>query len=306
MLAGRRHFSTSTSNATVQLSFKPSDWHRRWKLFAKALAMNPLRTILTAMAIVAFFDRAVIAAAINGGAFDPFDYPSSPSPANQIIAANNLNGGFGWNAGGDSSPNAATANWENAATLPAPTGATASRTISAGSLSYPAVGYPASTGNRATLVGSGGTNNSVARSLGQLVDSGTFYFSYLTKRNEDTMRTTSLAFFGPANGIAGTPGNQPERFAIGQIGTPTAGSGSTFGDIGALMNNVNTSTTNNILYGANPVAYGTGVTHLIAGRIDFNPTGPDTLRLYVDPQNVTAEPATPYIQSNAYELSSFN
>jgi len=152
------------------------------------------------------------AAEIAGRAYEPFDYASSPSPTNQIIAANNLNGGWGWNAGGDSLPNAPTSNWDNPTVLPPGSGAAAGRTIASPGLAYTATGYPASVGNKASVDGTGGNN--VTHSIGQLIDSGTFYFSYLTKLNNSTIRTANLSFFGPANGMAGTPGNTPERFAV--------------------------------------------------------------------------------------------
>lgn len=243
------------------------------------------------------------AAGLAGRAYEPFNYASSPSPANQISAANNLNGSWGWNAGGDGSANALTGSWGNAAALPATGGLDSGRTISAPGLTYTATGYPASLGAKATIDAVGGSNTNVSRSIGQLVDSGSFYFSYLTKRNLDTMRTASLAFFGPTNGIVGSPGNTAERVSIGQIAAATAGSGTTSGNIGLLINNQNPA---RLLNAASPIAYGTNVTHLIAGRVDFNPTGNDTLTLYVDPTSMTAEPATPYIQTSAYELSSFN
>ena len=50
----------------------------------------------------------------------------------------------------------------------------------------------------------------ITRSLGQTVDSGTFFFSYLTRRTTDTERTVNVAFFNSSSS---------ERFAVGQFGT---------------------------------------------------------------------------------------
>jgi hypothetical protein len=137
-----------------------------------------------------------------------------------------------------------------------------------------------------------------------LVDSGTFYFSYLTDKNNDTMRTTSLTFFGPSVGTT-APGNVPERLAIGQIGTGTATNAMTNGNLGLFFNN---SQPGGVVNAATPIPYGVGVTHLIIGKVEWNPTGNETVTLWVDPTDVTSEAAagTPYIVNNGFELTSFN
>jgi hypothetical protein len=141
-------------------------------------------------------------------------------------------------------------------------------------------------------VGGNGQTNNVSRLIGgQLIDSGTLYFSYLTKRNNDTLRTTSLSFFGPAVGTT-APANRPERLAIGQIGTAGATDSMTNGNIGLFFNN-----------GPQPAGV---VTHLIVGRIDWNAAGNETVTLWVDPADVTSEPVVPYIQTSAFELTSIN
>jgi uncharacterized protein YjbI with pentapeptide repeats len=257
-------------------------------------------------AIVSGCIQVASAAVMWGRAYEPFDYPDSPAPANQIIAANNLNGGTGWNFGGVDLPNATISNWDNPVVLPSASGQSTGRTITSPGLTYTALGYPESVGNKATVDAVADTNR-VFRHIGQLVDNGTFYFSFLTERNNDTLRTTQLAFFGPANGIVGTPGNTPERVAIGQIGVATAGAGGTNGNFGLLINNVNTATNSSgVVNALNPIPYGTNVTHLVVGRVDFNPVGNETFTLYVDPTDVTAEPDTPYIQTSAFELTSVN
>lgn len=273
---------------------------RRVALKQREQAMTRSFVAWSSLVIASLSAQAAGAAVMVGRAYEPFSYPSSPSPANRIVAANNLNGGWGWNAGGDILPNAPTSNWDNSTVLPAGTGSAAGRLVASPSLAYAATGYPASVGNKASLDGTGG--NSVTHSIGQLIDSGTFYFSYLTKLNNSTMRTANLAFFGPANGIAGTPGNTPERFAVGQIGNATS-SGTTSGNIGLLMNNANPT---GVINAVSPIAYGASVPHLVVGRVDFNASGNDTVTLYIDPTDMTSEPATPYIQTSSFEVAPFN
>jgi hypothetical protein len=252
-----------------------------------------------------------IAATMVGAAYEPFNYTAGT----QMTAANNLNGGVGWNNTGDiSAPNAANTNWANAAALPGPSGASTNpgKTIGGSSLSYSAVGYAPSNAGKAVVdaVAGGGTTN-VSRFMSQLVDSGPFYFSYLTDKNNDTLRTTSLTFFGPSNGMAGTPGNSAERFAIGQIGTtgatgtPAVPNAQTDGNIGVFFNN---NQPTGVVNAANPIAYGVGVTHLIIGRVDWNASGNETVTIWVDPTDVTSEAAagTPYLTNSGFELTSFN
>jgi hypothetical protein len=148
----------------------------------------------------------------------------------------------------------------------------------------------------AAFPGGTGSTANISRSIGgQLIDAGTLYFSFLMRRNNDTMRTTSFAFFGP--------GGTAERFTIGQIGTGTASNAMTNGNIGLFFNN---SQPAGVVNAANPIAMGTGVTHLIVGRVDWNSAGPETVTLWVDPTDVRTEPATSYIQTSAFELTSVN
>ncbi|HEX2473999.1 MAG TPA: PEP-CTERM sorting domain-containing protein [Lacipirellulaceae bacterium] len=263
-------------------------------------------TILLTLALISA--QHTIAATMVGAAYEPFNYASGT----QIIATNNLNGGIGWNATGDvSAANAADANWGNAAARPAPSGAATNpgKTIGSPTLTYSATGYPGGAGGKAvidaTLGGTGNSTTNVSRLMGgQLVDSGTFYFSYLTDKNIDTARTTTLTFFGPPVGTT-PPGSQQERLAIGQIGTGTAGNATTNGNFGLLVNNVNPA---NVVNAANPIPYGVGVTHLILGRIDWNPAGNENITIWVDPTNVTTEAAAgaPYLTTSNFELVSFD
>jgi len=253
------------------------------------------------------WSQLAIAGTMVGGAYEPFDYPVGTA----IIQANSLNNGAGWNTTGN--PNAANdadARWGDAIALP--TAAGANKTVQSPSLSFSAVGYPASQGGKALVdANTPNATNNVSRNLKQTVDSGTFWFSYLTDRNNDTHRTTSLAFFGTSNGVTGQPGNTPERFSIGQIGTATAGNVNTTGNFALLMNNTNPA---NVTQSATPINYGNNVTHLVVGRVEFNNGAAnvqnfnDTVTVWIDPTDVTSVAAlgTPNLQTSAFELTSFH
>ena len=236
------------------------------------------------------------AATLSGSMYEPFDYPAGAA----MLSTNNLNNGARWNATGSPGPNVATANWGNAAALPAPAGAAGTKIVNSPTLNFAATGYPAGKGGTATMdatVGGGaGSTANISRSIGgQLIDAGTMYFSFLMRRNNDTMRTTSFAFFGP--------GGTNERFTIGQIGTGTATNAMTNGNIGLFFNNTQPT---GVVNAANPIAMGAGVTHLIIGRVDWNAAGNETVTVWVDPTDVRTEPATSYIQTSGFELTSVN
>jgi hypothetical protein len=240
-----------------------------------------------------------------GAAYEPFNYAAGT----QIIAANALNGGIGWNATGDTSgANAANANWGNAAARPAPGGSDAGKTIAADSLTYSALGYAPSSGGKAwmdaTVGGTGNSTVNVSRLMGgQLVDSGTFYFSFLTRKNNDTWRTTTLTFFGPPGAVA--PASQQERIAIGQVGTGTSGNATTSGNFGLLVNN---SQPGGVVNAATPIAFAPGATNLVLGRIDWNLTGNETVSIWINPTDVTSEAlaGSPYLTTSNFELTSFD
>jgi len=242
-----------------------------------------------------------------GGAYEPFDYPVGTA----ITQANSLNGGFGWNtAGNPNGANDADARWGDAIALPAAAGN--NKSVQAPSLTFTATGYPASQGNKALVdANTANSTNNVSRNFKQVVDTGTFWFSYLTDRNNDTHRTTSVAFFGPSNGVSGQPGNVPERFSIGQLGTGTSGNVNTMGNFALLMNNTNPA---NVVQSATPVNYGTNITHLVVGRVEFDNGAAnvqgfnDTITVWIDPTDVTSIAAlgTPNLTTNGFELTSFN
>jgi len=269
-----------------------------------------LRSSFCAIIAVSIFfasSQFAVAGTMVGGAYEPFDYPSGTA----IIQANSLNNGAGWNtAGNPNAANDADACWGDAIALPAAAGA--NKTVQTPSLSYAATGYPASLGGKALIdANTPNSTNNVSRNFKQTVDAGTFWFSYLTDRNNDTHRTTSLAFFGAANGVSGQPGNTPERFSIGQIGTGTAGNVNTTGNFALLMNNTNPA---NVTQSATPINYGTNVTHLVVGRVEFNNGAAnvqnfnDTVTVWIDPTDVTSVAAlgTPNLQTSAFELTSFH
>jgi len=267
---------------------------------ARYLRRLPARNLLALAAGLALSHAAALAAPMLGGAVENFDYPSGTD----IIQANNLAGGSGWNATGDSSlPNSATSRWADATALPAAAGN--NRKVLYPTLSYTATGYPtAMCGKAVNDALTANTTNNVSRNIQQLVDTGSLYFSYLTDKNNDTQRTTSLGFFGPSTGTT-APGNVPERFTFGQVGTGTAGNVNSQGNFVLLFNNTNPA---NVVQAANPINYGVDITHLIIGRIDWNATGNETVTMWVDPTNVTSEASAgvPYIISSGFELTSIN
>jgi hypothetical protein len=257
---------------------------------------------LPALAAAVVTAQAAFAATYQGGAVEPFDYPNNT----EIIVGNNLAGGAGWNATGDVNlPNNASSRWGDASALPAAGGTAPAKKVFTPGLTYTAIGYPTATGGKATIDATiANQTNNVSRNIGQLVDSGTFYFSYLTDKNNDTKRTTTLTFFGPAVGTT-PPASQAERFAIGQIGTGTVGNAGHDGNIGLYFNN---SQPGGVVSAANPIPYGIDITHLIIGKIDWNATGNETVTLWVDPLDVTSEltAGLPYLVSSNYELTSIN
>ena len=54
------------------------------------------------------------------------------------------------------------------------------------------------------------------------------------------------------------------------------------------MNNSNPA---GVLNATTPIPYGVGVTHLVVGKVDWNPAGNETVTLWIDPANVTTEAA---------------
>jgi hypothetical protein len=235
-------------------------------------------------------------AAYVGSAYEGFDYTAS----SQIN--NTLNGGTGWNATGDGSQ-ANTQAW----------GVLASgtiRNVHTTGLDYGASGYPAETGLAATVAGTGTAGANVGRNFGQTVDSNTFYFSYLTQKTVDTVRTLNLAFFSGTN----------ERLAIGQIanninlrnpnGTADVTTTPNQGHFAALVSNSqNNAAFNGVYTSATPESYALGSTFFIVGKIEFNYAAgvEDKLTLYINPSSLTDEGAlTPYLEIGVNDFGSIS
>ena len=230
-----------------------------------------------------------------GSAHDGFDYTSG------VLIDSTLSGGTGWNAGGDASANTTT--W---ATGPASSGS--NRTIHSAGLSYGGSGYPAGTGLAANIVGGSG----VGRSLGQTVDSGTFYFSSLVPKTVDQVRTVNFSFFNGTN----------ERLAVGQIANntnlrnpdgnadPDAATKANSGQFVALFSNPQNATgTAGVYTSAAPVAFDLGTTHLLVGKIEFDFAGgfADRFTLYVDPSDLGDEgSATPYMEISSNDFGAID
>lgn len=235
-------------------------------------------------------------AAYVGSAYEGFNYTAGTS------IDGTFTGGTGWNAAGDASANTA---WATGTNLTA----SGTRTISATGLTYGG-DYPAGTGNSVQVTGAG----QVGRSLGQTVDAGTFYFSYLTQKTVDQLRTVNLAFFSSSG--TGTA----ERLAIGQFaangntrdqdGNWLAGAGANAGNFSALISGSqnNTAAANTAGPAANgayvnttsPVSYALNSTFLIVGKLEFNFAGgatvEDRLTLYINPGNLGDESSLiPYL-----------
>lgn len=221
------------------------------------------------------------AAAIIGNAYEGFNGYTSGA------TVTGLNLGTGFNLNGSSGAN--TAAWRNGAASPN------NPTISATTLSFSSTGYAAGTGDKMVVNASTATSQ-VFRGLGQVVDSGTMYFSYLTQKTTASNRSLNVAFFDTQTATS------VEKFSFGQAGSATGTGNNSNGNFALALDNGAT-----LLTGG--TAYGTG-THLVIGRIDFNFSAAlDRLTFYLDPGDVTSEAAlTPYIQTtaaNSINITSF-
>ncbi len=214
--------------------------------------MKTLPAFMVSAAAFAISAAPLSAAVYFGSAYEPFDY------APGTLAGQN--GGSGFNASGDGSA-ANTSSW---------TASAAGASVTAGSLTYGGL-YPASEGNKGSLVSSG-SNADFRRPLEQTVNEGSFYFSYLTRRTAATERTVNVAFFTAATGGS-------EVFAIGQFGTGTYAAGDNRFQVSPH------NTGSNYLAPASAIEYGLNQVHLVIGRLDFDVAGgaTDRLTIWVDP-----------------------
>jgi PEP-CTERM motif len=248
---------------------------------------------VSASVALAFTASTLTAASYVGSAYEGFNYTAG-------ALNNTFNGGTGWNSTGDSGL-ANTTNWGVGTSL-TPAGAPV---VAGSGLDYAPAAYPAEIGNSGLISGASGST-SIGRQFGQSVDTGTFYFSYLTQKTVAQLRTVNLSFFGTT-----------ERIAIGQIatnvntrspdGTWLAGASANTGDIVALIsnsqNNAGAQTVptaiNGVYVPTSPTAFAVGNTFLIVGKIEFGFSGgvEDRFTLYVNPGDLANENAlTPYLQ----------
>lgn len=255
--------------------------------------MPTLRPLRTAAALAVLGSSPAFAAAYVGSAYEGFDYT-----AGLTMDGISFGTGTGFNATG-ATGEANTTLWGSAT----PYNANGNRIIANGSLTSPNVASPASVGNSVLVSGSG----QIGRTLGQTVDSGTFYFSYLTQKTVDQVRTVNFSFF---NGTS-------ERLAVGQTANNTstrdidgvwqAGANANLGNFGILLSNVVNSPVTavtdpasyNGVYLANtPISYAVGQTFLVVGKIEFNKdsTANDVISLYLNPSDLSDESSlVPYM-----------
>ena len=154
---------------------------------------------------------------------EPFAYPDATAFATQTLPSTTNNGGLGFNATGTTATNDPNAAWGGA--LTAGNGA---KTVNVPGLTYSATGYLAPSGGKLTVdAATLNSTSNVGRNLGQTIDSGTVFFSFLMAVNTpSTIRTFNLAF---ENGTS-------EQLTVGQIG---AAAGNSNGNIALLLNNAN-------------------------------------------------------------------
>jgi|GEM_PF-3359069 PEP-CTERM putative exosortase interaction domain len=227
--------------------------------------------LLSAAALVAASPH-LSAASYTGSAYDGFDYTAGTA----INIANALNGGVGWNASGNASPN--TTVWG----APIPNNNSGNGiSVGTGSLAYANL---LTSGGHAVVNGS--TTTAIGRSFGQNINSGTFYFSFLIAKTVETERTLNVSFFSDADGT----GSPTERFAIGQIG---GGANDSDGNFALLVSN--SGADNGLKLATTPISLGLNQTHLVVGRLDFNINDNiDRLSFYIDPA-LGAEPGSAYM-----------
>ncbi len=250
--------------------------------------MKPKHTLglAIATAVTLTSTDSMKAAAYIGTAYEGFDYANNTTIGGTTTTG--PNGGTGFNSTGNPAL-ANTTRW-----IDTPGASHVEGLAKTGSLSVSTTGYPSSTGNKLSVTGVATTGSSY-RALGQTVDSGTLYFSFLSRRTNTTNRSVNVAFYNS--------GSTVERFNVGQTGTNTAtGSPSSTYSAGNIALALNNGA--NVFNSAAPVAYGTNTTHLIIGRVDFNFTGAfERIRLYVDPSSLSSEPGTAYVDNTSIDVT---
>jgi hypothetical protein len=237
------------------------------------MRVTDLLRSFSVLTIAVLAPPAALAVSLSGPIYEPFDYTTVDGVDTSDGDLNGNNGGTGFGA----PPTA----WVQ--TTPAADGA-----IVAGSLA----GLVTS-GNRLRMDAVPlNTNKQDPRGLGQSIDTGTLYFSFLTEKNNVSNRTINVAFF------TGTT----EKLGIGQYGTAAGTSNGNF-----AMVFLNSNPGNLIQNTTAPIAYGVDVPHLVIGRIDFNASGVnERVRFYIDPSSYTIEPAVPYLDNSGFDLGAID
>lgn len=136
-----------------------------------------------------------------------------------------------------------------------------------------------------------GRDENFFRPLNQALDAGTFYFSFLVRKDLEGLRTINLAFYGVGPNSSFTT----ERVAVGQFGGRSTSSMGNFAV--AQFNSVGSGP---LTFAPAPTSFESGPTYLLVGRIEFNVSGQnDMLTLYVNPTVGKSEPAIPSLQTAA-------
>lgn len=221
------------------------------------------------------FTASAQAAVYQGSAFESFDY----TVATQLAT---LNGGVGFNAAGDLTAN--TTAWGQATLT---TGAV-TREITSASLDYTSTASFATAGNKVTLNPTGTATTGIGHNLGQTVDSGDFYFSFLSQSLTTSARTLAFTLYNGTN----------ELYSVGQAGI-SGGATNSGGNI-AITTSANIGSAS-LVSASVPVAFGNGVTHFFVGKIGFDSGGNETISLWLDPTDVSVQGA-PYISTAAFNI----
>lgn len=304
-----------------------------------------VRSFGTAAVFVSFIGAAALhGATYVGTAYEGFDYGAGNIAQPATASPTGLNGGTGWtdtvSGGGLPTIWGVTygANYTSiisgssgrfAVAGNTGTAASANQQTVASSLSYTGLaGLAPSTGGAVQLTAA--ASASVGRHFGQLVDSGTFYFSYLVQKTADTARTTNLAFFGtaPASPLTTAP---LERLSIGQIAsnfnsmdaagglnTATPVPPANAGDFQVLNSNSLASTSSiyknagiiarNATTNPNSIAaqpFTVSETFMVVGKIEFDVganTTDDKLTLWIDPTSFAEDAATAYFTTGGVDF----
>lgn len=292
---------------------------------------------LSATVLVAMSALTLHGAAYQGFAYEGFDYTAGNIAQPATTSPTGLNGGTGWTDtvstgaaptiwgvtnGGNYTTIVSGSSGRFAVAGNTNTAGSANQQIISSSLTYSGLtGLEPSTGGAIQLTAN--ASASIGRHFGQLVDSGSFYFSYLVQKTADTNRTTNFALFGlPAtNPLTTAP---VERLSIGQVApnlnyinasgvlnSATSVPPANSGDFQVLnSNSLNTTSSiykNNGIFERNsttnpnslPVQpFTLNETFMVVGKIDFN-VGlngtDDKFTLWLNPTSFTESAESAYL-----------